>query len=138
MGRILGVDYGEKRIGLAHTDEVKLIASPLDTIPSKEIFDYLKNYFIQENVESIVVGEPKTLDNKPALISKKIKLFTNKLTTLFKKPIYMIDERFTSKMAIKTMVFLKTKKSRRKDKSLVDKISATIILKSYLDRIDKK
>ena len=98
----------------------------------------MSNYFIQENVDSIVVGEPKTLDNKPALISKKIKLFTNKLNTLFKKPIYMIDERFTSKMAINTMVFLKTKKSRRKDKSLVDKISATIILQSYLDRIEKK
>ena len=138
MGRILGIDYGEKRIGLAHTDDVKLIASPLDTVPAKDIFNYLSNYFIQENVESIVVGEPKTLDNKPALISKKIKLFTNKLTTLFKKPIYMIDERFTSKMAINTMVFLKTKKSKRKDKSLVDKISATIILQSYLDRIDKK
>ena len=138
MGRILGIDYGEKRIGLAHTDEVKLIASPLDTIPSKEIFDYLKNYFIQENVESIVVGEPKTLDNKPALISKKIQFFTNKLTTLFDKPIYMVDERFTSKMAINTMIFLKTKKSRRRDKSLVDKISATIILQSYLDIIEKK
>ena len=138
MGRILGIDYGEKRIGLAHTDEVKLIASPLDTVPAKDIFNYLSNYFIQENVESIVVGEPKTLDNKPALISKKIKLFTNKLTTLFKKPIYMIDERFTSKMAINTMIFLNTKKSRRKDKSLVDKISATIILQSYLDRIEKK
>jgi putative Holliday junction resolvase len=138
MGRILGIDYGEKRIGLAHTDEVKLIASPLDTVPAKDIFNYLSNYFIQENVDSIVVGEPKTLDNKPALISKKIKLFTNKLTTLFKKPIYMIDERFTSKMAINTMVLLKTKKSRRKDKSLVDKISATIILQSYLDRIEKK
>ena len=138
MGRILGIDYGEKRIGLAHTDEVKLIASPLDTVPAKDIFNYLSNYFIQENVDSIVVGEPKTLDNKPALISKKIKLFTNKLNTLFKNPIYMIDERFTSKMAINTMVFLKTKKSRRKDKSLVDKISATIILQSYLDRIEKK
>ena len=138
MGRILGIDYGEKRIGLAHTDEVKLIASPLDTIPSKEIFDYLKNYFVQENVESIVVGEPKTLDNKPALISKKIQLFINKLTALFDKPIYLVDERFTSKMAIDTMVFLKTKKSRRRDKSLVDKISATIILQSYLDIIEKK
>ena len=138
MGRILGIDYGEKRIGLAHTDEVQLIASPLETVAAKEIFNYLRNYFIKENVESIVVGDPKTLDNKPALISKKIKVFTNKLTRLFKKPIYMIDERFTSKMAINTIVFLNTKKSRRKDKSLVDKISAAIILQSYLERIEKK
>lgn len=138
MGRILAIDYGEKRIGLAHTDEAQIIASPLETIPGKEIFNYLDNYFHQENVESIVVGEPKTLDNKPALISGKIKLFTNKLNKLFKKPIYMIDERFTSKMAINTMVFMKTKKSKRRDKSVVDKISAAIILQSYLDRARNK
>ena len=74
MARILGIDYGQKRIGLAHTDESQLIASPLETVSSDKIFNYLSNYFDKEDVESIVVGEPKTLDNKPAFISQKIKL----------------------------------------------------------------
>ena len=134
MARILGIDYGQKRIGLAHTDEAQLIASPLETVSSDKIFNYLSNYFDKEDVESIVVGEPKTLDNKPAFISKKIKLFTKKLNKLFKKPIYMIDERFTSKIALQTMISLSIKKMKRRKKKIVDKISAAIILQSYLER----
>ena len=134
MGRILAIDYGLKRIGLAQTDEMKLIASPLDTISSKDIFKYLHNYFQNENIESIVIGEPKTLDNKPAIITKKILVFKDKLKKMCDKPIYFIDERFTSRIALKSLVDMNTTKRQRRDKSLVDKISATLILQSYLYR----
>jgi len=134
MARILGIDYGTKRIGLAHTDQEQLICSPLDTVSSSEIFNYLTDYFLKEPVESIVVGEPKTLSNEPAKISEKIKKFVIKLDKLFQKPIHMVDERFTSKMAIKTMVSLNVKKKNRRDKKNIDKISAALILQSYLDR----
>ena len=100
MGRILAIDYGLKRIGLAQTDEMKIIASPLDTISSKDIFNYLHSYFQNENIESIVIGEPKTLDNKPAIITKEILVFKNRLKKMCDKPIYLIDERFTSRIAI--------------------------------------
>ena len=133
MGRILAIDYGERRIGLAHTDELQLIASPLETVSSKEIITYLKKYFSQENVESIVIGEPKKLNNEPALISRKIQLFANKLKKLFNKPIHMVDERFTSKIAHKSMVMMNAKKHQRQNKSLIDQISAVIILQSYLN-----
>ena len=134
MGRILAIDYGLKRIGLAQTDEMKLIASPLVTISSKDIFKYLHNYFQNENIESIVIGEPKTLDNKPAIITKKILVFKDKLKKMCDKPIYFIDERFTSRIALKSLVDMNTTKRQRRDKSLVDKISATLILQSYLYR----
>jgi len=134
MGRILAIDYGERRIGLAHTDELQLIASPLETVSSKEIIVYLKKYFSQENVDAIVIGEPKKLNNEPALILKKIQLFADKLNKLFNKPIHMIDERFTSKIAHKSMVMMNAKKHQRQNKSLIDQISAVIILQSYLNR----
>ena len=138
MGRILAIDFGEKRIGLAQTDEMKMIALPLETISSKDIFKYLDNYFKTENIESIVIGEPKTLDNKPALITEKIIAFKNRLNKMSKKPIYMIDERFTSRIAVKSMIEMNVKKRKRRDKSLVDKISATLILQSFLDREKNK
>ncbi|RPG57945.1 MAG: Holliday junction resolvase RuvX [Flavobacteriales bacterium TMED191] len=134
MGRILAIDYGLKRIGLAQTDEMKLIASPLDTVSSKDIFKYLHSYFQNENIESIVIGDPKTLDNKPAIITKKILVFKDKLKKMCDKPIYFIDERFTSRIALKSLVDMNTTKRQRRDKSLVDKISATLILQSYLYR----
>ena len=138
MARALGIDFGEKRIGLAQTDEMKMIASPLETISSKDIFKYLDNYFKTENIESIVIGEPKTLDNKPALITEKIIAFKTRLNKMCKKPVYMIDERFTSRIAIKSMIEMNVKKYKRRDKSLVDKISATLILQSFLDREKNK
>ena len=138
MGRILAIDFGEKRIGLAQTDELKLIASPLETVSSKDIFKYLSNYLKTENIDSIVIGEPKTLDNKPARITEKIIAFKNSLNRMCKKPIYMIDERFTSRIAIKSLVDMNIKKHKRRDKSLVDKISATLILQSFLDRQKNK
>ena len=134
MPRVLAIDYGKKRTGLAHTDSNKIIASPLETILTKDLFSYLTNYFNNENVESVVVGNPKTLQNKPALISNTIHDFVKKIEKKFDIPVYMIDERFTSKMAIKTMVEANMKKKKRQDKSIIDKISATFILQSFLDR----
>ena len=134
MPRVLAIDYGKKRIGLAHTDYEKIIASPLDTVLTKDIFKYLTHYFQNENVESIVVGDPKTLQNKPASIYNLIQKFVKKIEAEFNVPVYMIDERFTSKMAVRTLVDANMKKNKRKDKLMIDKISATIILQSFLDR----
>ena len=134
MPRVLAIDYGQKRTGLAHTDSEKMIASPLDTVLTKDLFKYLINYFKEQDVESIVVGNPKTLYDQPALISNKIQVFVKKIKKNFSIPVYMIDERFTSKIAIKTLIAANTKKTKRKDKAIIDKISATLILQSFLDR----
>ena len=114
MPRVLAIDYGKKRTGLAHTDSNKIIASPLETILTKDLFSYLTNYFNNEDVESVVVGNPKTLQNKPALISNAIHDFVKKIEKKFDIPVYMIDERFTSKMAIKTMLESNIKKKNDK------------------------
>ena len=134
MPRVLAIDYGKKRIGLAHTDEEKIIASPLKTIATKDIFNYLTTYFNTEDVESVVVGNPKTLQNKPTLISAKIQSLVKQIEKKFKIPVYMVDERFTSKIAVKALVDANAKKSTRRDKSMIDKISAALILQSFLDR----
>ena len=134
MSRVLAVDYGKKRIGLAHTDLEKIIASPLDTVLTKEIFNYLNIYFEQEDVDTVVVGYPKTLQNQPAQIFTQIQKFIQKIKVMYNKPIYLVDERFTSKLAKKSLLTSNMKKSKRQDKSVVDKISATLILQSFLDR----
>ena len=134
MPRVLAIDYGQKRTGLAHTDSEKIIASPLDTVLTKDIFSYLSHYFAKQDVEAVVVGNPKTLSNKPAIISNQIESFTKKVQQKFNIPVFMIDERFTSKMAVNTLVDANIKKQKRQDKSMIDKISATLILQSFLDR----
>ena len=91
MGRVIAIDYGTKKMGLAHTDENQLIASPLKTINSGDLFIFLTDYFLNESVDSIVVGEPRTLKNKPADINPKIVKFVAQLKSIFNKPIYMID-----------------------------------------------
>ena len=135
MGKILGIDYGEKRTGLAQTDDDQIIAVPLVTVETKKIFKYLNENFKKNCVESFVIGEPKTLDDKPASISNKINLFCERLFKIYKKPIYRIDERFTSKIAFQSVLSMKLKKTKREDKKLIDKLSATLILQSHLDRI---
>tara|TARA_B100000965_G_C19410969_1_gene677693 strand:+ start:94 stop:516 length:423 start_codon:yes stop_codon:yes gene_type:complete len=134
MGRVIAIDFGTKKMGLAHTDENQLIASPLKTVDSSDLFTFLIDYFANETVDSIVVGEPRTLSNKPADINIQIVKFVDKLKTVFNKPIYMIDERFTSKIASQAMLYLNINKMKRRDKNMVDKISASIILQSFLDR----
>lgn len=137
MGRILAVDYGQKRIGLAVTDELKIAAHALDTVAVKDIHDYIRNYVKQNDVEIIVVGLPVTLDNQASESTPFVENFVNWLSNEFPQiPVKRIDERFTSKMAFQTMIDSGISKKARKDKSLIDKISATIILQSFLDSIN--
>ncbi len=133
MGRILAFDYGTKRIGLAVTDELQIIASGLTTVNTSEIFIYLKKYLAAEQVELFVIGEPKQMNNSASESEKHIQPFIKKLKQQFGHiPIKRVDERFTSKMAFQTMIDSGLKKKQRQNKALVDEISATIILQSYL------
>lgn len=133
MSRILAMDYGEKRIGIAVTDEMQMIASGLTTVLTNDIFDFLKDYVRNEKVELFLVGEPKQMNNTASESEKFIIPFINKLVKTFSHiPVKRIDERFTSKMAFQTMIDSGLKKKQRQNKALVDEISATIILQSYL------
>lgn len=135
MARILAFDYGIKRIGLAVTDELQIIASGLTTINTKQIFSYLTTYLKEENVELFVVGEPKQMNNSVSESEQYIVVFINKLKSTFPKiPIVRVDERFTSKMAFQSMIDGGLKKKQRQNKALIDKISATIILQTYLEQ----
>jgi putative Holliday junction resolvase len=133
LGRILAIDYGLKRIGLAVTDEMQMIAFGLTTISTTEIFAFLSEYMTKEKVDLILVGEPKQMDNTASESEVFIKPFLVKLAEKFPSiPIKRHDERFTSKMAFQTMLDSGLKKKQRKNKALIDEISATIILQSYL------
>lgn len=133
MSRILALDYGEKRIGIAVTDDMQIIASGLATVPTTDIFEFLKEYVNKEKVELFLVGEPKQMNNTASESEKYIKPFLSKLANMFSDiPIKRIDERFTSKMAFQTMIDSGLKKKQRQNKALIDEISATIILQSYL------
>jgi len=133
LGKILAIDYGEKRIGLAVTDDMKMIAFGLTTVATSEIFTYLTDYIPRENVETIVVGEPKQMNNTASESEVYIIPFLEKLKEKFPStPIKRHDERFTSKMAFQTMLDSGLKKKQRKNKALIDEISATIILQDFL------
>lgn len=133
MGRILAIDFGVKRIGLAVTDEMQLIAFGLATVEATEIITYLSDYLQKEKVAFIIVGEPKQMDNSPSESEIHIKPFIEQLSVNFPTiPIKRHDERFTSKMAFQSMLDSGMKKKQRRDKGLIDEISATIILQSYL------
>jgi putative holliday junction resolvase len=134
VGRILAIDYGRKRTGIAVTDTLKLIANGLDTIATHDLVDFLKKYFLSENVERVVIGYPKQMNNQPSEIVVYIDEFLKRFKKLFPdKPIDLVDERFTSKLAFQAMIDGGVKKQKRRDKALIDKISATIILQSYLE-----
>jgi putative Holliday junction resolvase len=136
MGRILAIDYGQKRVGIAVTDELKMIANGLTTVHVKDIFDFLKNYLDKENVETIVVGEPKDMMNRPSDASRYIEPFVRKLRKTYPNlKIDRFDERFTSNMAHEAMLTGGLKKKKRQDKALVDTISATLILQSYMNSL---
>uniref|UniRef100_UPI00404B44A2 Holliday junction resolvase RuvX n=1 Tax=Fulvivirga sp. TaxID=1931237 RepID=UPI00404B44A2 len=133
MARILAIDFGTKRVGLASTDPLQIIASPLDTVPNKDIFTYLKTYLSSEEVEKIIVGMPKNLQNEDTHATESVRKFVLKLEETFPDvKIITADERFTSKMAFQTMIDGGLKKKDRQNKETVDKVSATIILQSYL------
>lgn len=133
MGRILAIDYGKVRTGIAVTDELQIIASGLTTVATKALMAFLKDYVEKEKVELFLVGEPKQMDNSASESEALIIPFLEKLSKAFPKiPVTRVDERFTSKMAFQTMVDSGLKKKQRKNKALVDEISATLILQSYL------
>ena len=133
MGRILALDFGQKRTGVAITDELQIIASGLTTIATVELISFLKEYVLKENIELFLVGEPKQMNYKASESEAIIKPFLKKLEKEFPNiQIKRVDERFTSKMAFQTLIDSGLKKSKRKNKALVDEISATIILQSYL------
>jgi len=134
LARILAIDYGTRRIGIAVTDPLQIIANGLDTVSPEEIFDYLKTYLTTEEVETIVVGEPLHLDGSPAQIAPQVQRFKKKLIELFPGvEVVSQDERFTSEDAKKIILQSGAKKKKRRDKALVDKISAVLILQEYLE-----
>lgn len=133
MGRIIAIDWGAKRSGIAVTDELQIIASGLTTVETNKIFGFLETYLKNEEVELFLVGEPKQMNNKPSESEKFILPFIDELQSKFTKiPIKRVDERFTSKMASQTLIDSGLKKKKRQNKALLDEISATIILQSYL------
>ena len=133
MGRILAIDFGKKRTGIAVTDELQIIASGLTTVHTDELLTFLKDYISKEKVELFLVGKPKQMDNSDSESEVLIIPFLKKISKEMPQiPLKRIDERFTSKMAFQTMIASGLKKKQRKNKALVDEISATIILQSYL------
>ena len=133
--RILAFDYGTKRIGIAVTDPLQIIATGLDTIHPKDIIDYLKKYLSTEQVELFVVGEPRQMDGSPSQSTPHIKGFITTLKKYFPEiPVERIDERFTSKMASAVVAQSGFKKTDRQNKERLDTISATIILQTYLEK----
>jgi putative Holliday junction resolvase len=139
MPRILAIDYGTKRVGIAVTDELQLIASGLTTVHSSELIDFLTTYLQKEEVETIVVGEPKSLKNQQTDSSHEIEKLIKHLAKKFpQQKIDKIDERFTSKLASQAIFMSGVKKKNRQKKELIDEVSATIILQSYMQQMENK
>lgn len=135
LGRIIGIDYGRKRTGIAATDPMQIIANSITTIASREVLKFLLNYTQNEVVEAFVIGYPRQMNNKPSEAVKFIDPFIAQLKKAFPdKEIILMDERFTSKIAFQTMITGGVKKKDRQNKALLDSISATIILQSYLEQ----
>ncbi len=134
MGRILGIDYGRKRTGLATTDPLRIIASPLETVRTHDLMRYLTDYCQQEPVDIFVVGLPRRLDNSDTDITQDVRTFARKLQQQFpERTVDLHDERFTSRMAMQALIAGGTTKKYRRDKGNIDRVSATIILQSYLE-----
>ena len=139
MGRFLAIDFGEKRIGLAVTDYMQVIATKLTTVSTIDIFPFLKDYLSREEVDGFVVGNPKQMDNTPSESAKAVNLFVDALAKTFPDiDIYMVDERFTSKIASKTIAKSGLKKKKRQDKGLIDSVSAVLILQDFMKMNLKK
>jgi len=136
MGKILSIDFGLKRTGLAISDELKMFAFGLDTVESKDLMSHLKNLVSTEKVSHFVVGYPKRLNNEDSHITENVRLFAKALEKEFPNlSIELLDERFTSKLAAQAMHMAGATKKQKKEKGLVDKVSATILLQSYLEGI---
>jgi len=133
MGRLLALDFGVKRTGIAVTDELQIIASGLTTVLTEDLISFLEDYTRKEKVDKFIIGKPKQMNNKDSESEQSIKKFLEHLVRKFPNiPVEREDERFTSKMAFQTMIDSGLKKKQRRNKGLVDEISATIILQSYL------
>ena len=136
MPRIISIDYGSKRTGLAVTDPLQIIATGLTTVESKQLIPFLKDYFAREEVELIIIGEPKNWDDTDTHATPLVEKFIKQLEKNFPKiPIKKVDERYTSKMAKDAMLEMGLKKMQRRNKKLVDEIAATIMLQEYMKRI---
>lgn len=134
MARLLAIDYGKKRTGLAVSDEMQIIAGGLTTVPTTELLDFLLDYVKREPVERIVVGLPKQMNNEPSENMRRITPFVNRLRKVLPDiPVEFHDERFTSVLAQRTIIEAGIKKMARRNKELVDEVSATIILQSYME-----
>lgn len=139
MGRILAIDYGQKKVGFATTDELRICAHALETVHVSKAMEFIKNYVATEKVDIIVVGDPRKMDNSQSDSARFIEPFIKHLQKeLPKMTIVRMDERFTSRMAFQTMIDAGLKKKARQDKELVDKISATIILQSYMQQLESE
>ena len=136
MGKIVALDYGKVRTGVAVTDDLHLIATGLCTVESKNLIPFLEEYNQEETIDAFVVGEPRQMNNLPSESEVLISTFIEKLKTAFPHiPVERQDERFTSKMAQKSLIESGVKKKKRRDKALLDEVSATLILQAYLDKI---
>lgn len=135
MGRILAIDYGKKRVGLAVTDPSQIIANKLTTVATNELWDFLQNYFSKENVDEVIIGYPRQLNNQPSEAVTYINPFIKKFKREYPEMnLELMDERFTSKMAFQTMIDGGVSKKGRRNKAMVDAISATIILQNYMEQ----
>ena len=136
MSKFLAIDYGKKKTGIAITDSLNIIASPLTTVETSNLNSFLKKIIDKEQIVKVIVGDPKNLDNTLTDISLEVDTFINNLKKIFQKiEVIRIDERFTSKMAKQAILFSGVNKKKRQDKTLVDQVSATIILQSYLVKL---
>jgi putative Holliday junction resolvase len=134
MNRIVGIDYGRKRVGIAITDPLQLFATALDTVAAADVVEYLINYSEKETVERFVIGYPRNLNNAPAEAAQYVDVFLKQLQKKIPAiPVTLVDERFTSKMAFQAMIDGGVKKMARRKKETIDKVSAVIILQWYLD-----
>jgi len=135
LSRILSIDYGRKRVGIAVTDPQQIIANKLTTVPTYQIWDFLKDYFEKEDVEKVVIGYPRQLNNQPSDSIRYINPFLRRFQKVYPKMhIEQVDERFTSKIAFQTMIDAGLKKKARQNKATVDAVSAVIILQTYMDQ----
>ncbi|MFM9008691.1 MAG: Holliday junction resolvase RuvX [Bacteroidota bacterium] len=139
MGRILAIDYGTKRCGLAVTDPTRTIATALETVPTHRLFDFLNAYFSKEPVDAIVIGEPKRLTHTASESTRNSLLFADRVRKSFPDmPVQMYDERFTSKMAQQSLLQSGQSRQTRKDKAVLDRVSATILLQDYMQSLSLK
>lgn len=136
MGRVFSIDYGQKRVGLAVSDPMKMIANKLGTVNNGDLFNYIESYFAKEKIDTIVIGYPVNLKNEPMAVIGLINPFITKLHNKYPDiQIVQADERFTSKIAFQTMIDAGLKKKQRQDKGMIDAVSAVIILQTYLESI---